>query len=407
MQKLPRFVLIVLLIAPSPLAADGELDSTFGMGGIVITDFSGGDDHAFNLALQSDGKIVAAGGTTTGFALARYNSDGSLDTSFGSGGKVTTVFSSGATAVALQSDGKILAAGGSFAAGGSLLVRYNSDGSLDTSFGSQGKVGQMGFWGFSVSLVLQPDGKIVIAGQMLSSSDFALIRYNSDGSLDTSFGSAGIVTTDFSGDDDEVYALALQPDGKIVAVGRTTGRTTSAQSFFALARYNSDGSLDTTFGSGGKVTTSFFSNDFSFAETVAIQPDGKIVAGGGGFVIETQAELARYNSDGSLDQTFGAGGKLIDYGFGEARSLALQSDGKIVVASYPYIGDLALTRYKNDGSVDTTFGVGGYVTDDAPWNIALQPDGKIVAAGQTLVDFRLARYDNHALRRPRGQITSS
>jgi uncharacterized delta-60 repeat protein len=237
---------------------------------------------------------------------------------------------------------------------------------------------------------------------MLAPGDFGLIRFNSDGSLDTAFGSAGIVTTDFSGQDDEAYASALQPDGKIVAVGRTT----SSQSVFALARYNSNGLLDTTFGTGGKVITSFFPNDFSFAGTMAIQPDGKIVAGGGGLSVETQAQLARYNSDGSLDPTFGVGGKLIDYNFGEARSLALQSDGKIVVASYPFIGDLALTRYNSDGSVDTTFGTSGYVTGDAPWAIVLQPDNKIVAAGQTLVDFRIARYNNHVLRRSRGQTVS-
>ena len=396
MQKSLRLILTILLIMPSPLfAADGALDPTFGIGGVVTTDF-GGNDYAFALALQPDGKIVTGGTTTTGFALARYNGNGSLDASFGQGGKVTTAASNGATAVVLQPDGKIVAAGRD------LLVRYNSNGSLDPSFGSGGRVVQTGFGLFSPSLVLQSDGKIVAVGTMSMPGDFALIRYNSDGSLDMTFGSAGIITTDFSGGDDEAYASALQPDGKIVAVGRTT----SLQSLFALARYNSDGSLDTTFGTGGRVTTSFFSNDYSFAGTIAIQPDGKIVAGGGGFLVETQAELARYKSDGSLDPTFGAGGKLIDYGFGEARSLALQSDGKIVVASYPFIGDLALTRYNSDGSVDTTFGVSGYVAGDAPWAIVLQPDGKIVAAGQTLVDFRLARYDNHVLRRARGQITS-
>jgi uncharacterized delta-60 repeat protein len=405
MQKYVYSVLAVLIAMSLALhAADGDLDVTFGTGGEVSTDFSGGDDYAFALALQSDGRIVAAGGTSSGFALARYNRDGSLDNGFGSGGKVTTAYSTGATAVAIQPDGKIVVAGGS------LLVRYKTDGSLDPTFGSGGKVIQPGFGGFSVSLLLQADGKIVAVGTIFTPGDFALVRYNSDGSLDPGFGSGGRVTTDFSGRDDEAYASALQSDGKIIAAGRTTTTVGESMGFFALARYNTDGSLDPTFGMDGVVTTSFLPNDLSLAETLVIQPDGKIVAGGGNFVVEDGLMFARYNNDGSLDPTFGTGGKIRDTGGIEIKSLALQSDGKMIAASYLFVADVALARFNSDGSLDSTFGVGGYVSGDGAYSVILQPDGKIVTAGQTNAipgDFALIRYQNRGGRRSPRQITSS
>jgi uncharacterized delta-60 repeat protein len=408
MQKYVYSVLAVLIAMALALhAADGDLDVTFGIGGEVSTAFLGGNDYAFALALQSDGRIVAAGSTSpvngppSGFALARYNPDGSLDNGFGSGGKVITAYSTGASAVAIQPDAKIVVAGGS------LLVRYNTDGSLDPTFGSGGKVIQPGFGGFSISLLLQADGKIVAVGTIFTPGDFALVRYNSDGSLDPGFGSGGIVTTDFSGRDDEAYASALQSDGKIIAAGRTT--TPESLGFFALARYNTDGSLDPTFGMDGVLTTSFLPNDSSFAETIVIQPDGKIVAGGGNFVVEDGLMFARYNSDGSLDPTFGTGGKIRDTGGIEIKSLALQPDGKLIAASYLFVADVALARFNSDGSLDSTFGVGGYVSGDGAYSVILQPDGKIVTAGQTDAipgDFALIRYQNRGRRSPR-QITSS
>jgi uncharacterized delta-60 repeat protein len=405
MQKYVYSVLAVLITMALALhAADGDLDVTFGIGGEVTTDFSGGNDYAFALALQSDGRIVAAGGTSSGFALARYNPDGSLDNGFGSGGKVTTANSTGATAVAIQPDGKIVVAGGS------LLVRYNTDGSFDPTFGSGGKVIQPGFGGFSVSLLLQADGKIVAVGTIFTPGDFALVRYNSDGSLDPGFGSGGIVTTDFSGRDDEAYASALQSDGKIIAAGRTTTTVGESLGFFALARYNTDGSLDPTFGMDGVVTTSFLPNDSSFAETMVIQSDGKIAVGGGNLDVEDGLMFARYNNDGSLDPTFGIGGKIRDTGGIEIKSLALQSDGKMIAASYLFVADVALARFNSDGSLDRTFGVGGYVLGDGAYSVILQPDGKIVTAGQTNAipgDFALIRYQNRAGRRSPRQITSS
>jgi uncharacterized delta-60 repeat protein len=297
MKKFLGLALTLLIVVPSPVrAADGDLDTTFGSGGIVITDF-GGYDFASALALQSDGKILAAGTTRSGgpsgssnFALARYNSDGSLDTTFGTGGRVTTDSSGDGSALAIRSDGKIVVAGEARGETSFVLAQYNSDGSLDTTFGSAGKVVRSDFSSsFHIALVLQPDGKIVIAGGRFS--DFAQFRYNSDGSLDTTFGSGGLVTTDFSGRDDEAYALAIQFDGKIVAAGRTTTTSGSVLSDFALARYNSDGSLDASFGTGGKVTTAFPSPFPGAAYAMALQPDGKIVAAGGGLDVESGIRL--------------------------------------------------------------------------------------------------------------------
>ena len=407
-------VLFTLGVPDSGRAAPGDLDPTFGSGGKVTTDF-GGDDQAFALALQPDGKIVAAGSSTQNFALARYNADGSLDATFGSGGKVTTNFGLVLTlahALALQPDGKIVVAGESnvnFA-----LARYNPDGSLDATFGTGGKViTDFGGIDRARALALQPDGKIVVAGEsapFTGLSDFALARYNPDGSLDASFGTGGKVTTDFGGTADRADALALQPDGKIVLAGGSS--SVSASVDFALARYNPDGSLDASFGTGGKVITDFGNSDAAFA--LALQPDGKIIVAGVSTGVSVGPgrgfALARYNPDGSLDATFGTGGKVItNFGgavaIGFAESVALQPDGKIVVTGPSFFGntsDFALARYNPDGSLDASFGTGGKVTTDFGGTadqahaLALQPDGKLVLAGSSgpigSQNFALARY---------------
>jgi uncharacterized delta-60 repeat protein len=274
--------------------SNGNLDRTFSLNGIKLTNFTRGPDHAFGLALQSDGKIVAAGGTRLfsgrgRFALARYKRDGTLDTNFSTDGKVTTDFTSSADradGVAIQSDGKIVAAGAAAmfthtGESGFALARYNSDGTLDPSFDADGKVtthfGSIDERASGVAI--QADGKIVAAGtsgqtEFDTDSKFALARYNNDGTLDTSFDGDGLVTTNFSSDFDGADGgVAIQPDGKIVAAGHRLFLS------FALARYNSDGTLDTSFSGNGKVTTKFHCCSQS-AEAVAIQANGKIVAAG-------------------------------------------------------------------------------------------------------------------------------
>ena len=332
------------------------LDPTFGGTGKVTTDFSGSEDSASSVAVQADGKIVAAGYSYPGpdFAVVRYNSDGSLDPSFGGTGKVTTNVISWdiATSVAIQADGKIVAAGGSGSSGSIddfALVRYNTDGSLDTSFGGTGKVTtDFGSDDSAYSVAIQADGKIVAAGSSGAGfiTDFALVRYNTDGSLDTSFGGTGKVTTDI-GSDDSAASVAIQADGKIVAAGSSAN---TSDFDFALARYNRDGSLDTSFGGTGKVMTDFTAS-YDFADSIAIEADGKIVAAGYTDPPKSDFALARYNSDGSLDTSFGGTGKITtDFSRSEAqaRSVAIQADGKLVAAGYSghtSQHDFTLVRY--------------------------------------------------------------
>jgi uncharacterized delta-60 repeat protein/uncharacterized repeat protein (TIGR01451 family) len=298
----------------------------------VTTDFAGDLDHALDVAVQEDGKIVAAGyarrfATSYDFALARYNADGSLDTTFGGDlpfpapgdGKVTTDFAGGldiAHGVAIQGDGKIVAAGWAFAPVSGTqdfsddfgLARYNIDGSLDPTFGVVGKV-TTDFGGdldYASDVAIQEDGKIVAAGvARVPGNDFALARYNTDGSLDPTFDGDGKVTTGFAGFD-SAYGMAIQADGRIVAAGLTLAGRFSAD--FALARYNTDGSLDPTFNGDGKVTTDFAGRDDE-ADAVAIQgDDGKIVAAGTssvdfafGDLTSGDFAMARYRADFEAD----------------------------------------------------------------------------------------------------------
>jgi uncharacterized delta-60 repeat protein len=331
--------------------ADGTHDETFGRGGKVLTDISGyaQGERAKALAIQADGKIVAAGQTTllnsSDFALARYNADGSLDTSFDGNGVVATDFAGGsydfANAVTIQPDGKIVAAGVS-SIGGNFdvaLARYNTDGSLDTSFDTDGKVVTSLSSGsgndYAYGVVVQPDGKIVIAGFQsgVASSDFAVVRYNADGSLDTSFDGDGKVSTDIAGTSDGATAVLLQTDGRIIATG---GALIGGNFDFALARYNTDGSPDTSFDTDGKVTTNILTSDSATA--AALQADGRIVIAGYSYpgANNNEASLARYNPNGSLDASFGAGGtKTFDMSGASndfIYGIALDPNGKIVVA---------------------------------------------------------------------------
>src|SRR5262249_24187441 len=352
------------------------------------------------VALQRDGKIVAT--ASGGFAVARYLPDGSLDPSFGRGGKVVTQLGTarrvgdkffiydGAGFVVLQEDGKIVAAGRSDKS--LAVVRYLPNGDVDPSFGTEGKVktwlgAAEGLDDELHALALQADGKIVAVGRAWQqySNDIAVVRFNADGTLDSSFGDEGKVTTNFlepgppnasspgptsgyglgskdtahssgpppasgrmKGQDgyDDAFAAGIEADGKLV-VGGTS-----------LVRYNPDGTLDTSFGSGGRVMTE--------VHALVLQRDDKIVVVGaaGAFA------LARYNSDGTLDASFGVGGTVTTK-FGkvdEAGSMALQVDGKLVVVGKSFNGrsvGLAMARYNPDGTLDTSFGKEGRVTSDS------------------------------------------
>lgn len=403
-------------------AASGDLDPAFGIGGKVTSGLTGGD--AVDVAIQPDGMIIAVGyayiDNITGydFILERYTSVGSLDTTFGINGRVTTDFgrqTDSARAIALQpADGKIVVAGNAnqpLADPTAVLARYNFDGTLDTTFGTSGQVTAPvpGFFAFDLAILT--DGKILVVGFFdqfidgLRYRDFAVVRCNSNGTLDTGFGSNGMVTTDFAGYNDEIRSIAIQADGKLLVAGLTETRVHSLSKLdFALARYNSDGTLDTGFNRTGKVTTDVAGRVgiYDFASSVGIQIDGKIIAAGISRAETGVYDFAavRYTPDGKLDNSFGASGKVItDFSGGDdgANALAIQSDGRIVVggsSGNSTTSYFALVRYNADGSLDTTFGVGGKVTTDFGVSsggraLAIQSDGKIVMVGQP---FSLARY---------------
>ncbi|MDZ8096654.1 MAG: DUF4347 domain-containing protein [Nostoc sp. DedQUE05] len=327
---------------------DGSLDTSFGNSGTVTTHIVGtSSDFGYRVTLQSDGKIIVGGyswGDSTqpsqpDFALTRYNADGSLDSSFGNGGKVITNFGEDfGHNVLLQPDGKIILAG--YIGNGNpdyVLLRYNTNGSLDTSFGNGGKVN--GTNGYAVAIQL--DGKIVVGGRASNgnNNDFAITRYNTNGSLDTSFGNSGRVLAAIGISFENIESLAIQSDGKIVVTGYVWNVWNSSnQEDFAIARFNTDGTLDSNFGNGGKVIAPLSVSTGDRGTSLSIQPNGKIVVGG---YVESDTQslnrttvLLAYNPDGTLDTSFGTAGKVttsLKSKYDETHVLATQSDGKIVV----------------------------------------------------------------------------
>ena len=401
-------LLVGLIGSAAAQAAPGDLDPAFSGDGMQTTDFGSGADLAGGVALQGDGKIVAVGQSGAGgydFALARYRPNGSLDPTFSGDGKQTTDFGGEfgidvATAVALGPYDKIVAVGRGGPRDDFALARYKPNGSSDPTFSGDGKLTtNFGSGDVATAVKVQSNGKIVVAG--FSGGTFALARYKPNGSPDPTFSGDGKLTTDFGQFSDVAEGVAIQPDGKIVAVGSVG--TTYGQNF-GLARYRPNGSLDPTFSGDGKQTTSFGS--FDGAQELAIQPDGKIVAAG--FANDGDFGLARYRPNGSLDPTFSGDGKqTTDFGGSSdgAGGVALQGDGKIVAAGCACpetvnARDFALARYRPNGSLDPTFsGDGRQTTDfgasqDRALGVALQGDGKIVAVGQGGPggDFALARY---------------
>jgi len=324
--------------------------------------------------------LTACGGGGGGDDVPSAPMDSHLDTTFGAGGKVTTPIGTGnddeANALVLQPDGKLVAAG--FSLNGTTsdfefaLVRYNVNGTLDTTFNSTGKVTTPigGTVDDIHALVLQVDNsivKIVAAGSAFNGTnfDFALARYNADGTLDTTFNSTGKVITPIGSSDDQANAIVLQPDGKLVVAGSSNN---GIDFDFALVRYNVNGTLDTTFNVTGMVTTPIGAgNDGAFS--LVLQNDGKPVAAGASHTGSNSVfALARYNSDGSLDSTFNGTGKVttsIGGTFDEVQALVLQPDGKLVAAGSTDNGanfDFALVRYNVDGTLDTGFGTAGKIT---------------------------------------------
>ena len=248
----------------------------------------------------------------------------------------------------------------------------------------------------SPEMALQADGKIVVSGGAAWNTrhaNFALARFDTDGTLDTTFGGDGKVTTSFTRGRDYANEVVVQADGKLVAGGYATYSRTNGRDRFALARYNADGTLDPTFGGDGKLTTNFTRRNDVVLD-LELQPDGRIVAVGLSSADGSNSSfaLARYNGDGTLDVSFGGDGKVrtdLSPGFDSARDAALQPDGKIVVGgtSAGSGGRFAIARYDTSGALDSTFSGDGKATtnftrhDDFAFGLALQADGNFVLVG--------------------------
>jgi uncharacterized delta-60 repeat protein len=411
----------VELLEGRTLLAAGALDTTFGGTGTVVG--SSGVDTAV-LVQPADGKIVTAGYSPDAsgynqFSLARFNPDGTADTGFGVGGRVITSVAGNGSEIhgaALQSDAKILAVGEAFiptktksgaAKDEFAVVRYNVDGSLDTTFGGtrnkNGTVSNAGeaFLSFgsgrdvatAVALeTVNGTTKIVVAGwtnSVTGHPEIALARYNLNGTLDTNFAGTGTVLTAISNTSyyPETNAVAVQSDGKIVVAGLTKGPGPYPA---FLARYNANGALDTSFGSGGLVLTQFSVQDEFYG--VTIQSDGKIVAAGDETISSnTLGLVARYNPNGTLDTTFGGGtGAAEGPGPGSTYdAVALQSNGQIVAAGSGPNSTGLVSRFNPDGSPDSSYGSGGNTLttlgEVVQYNaVAIQlSDGEAVTAGET------------------------
>jgi uncharacterized delta-60 repeat protein len=430
----PNFRAVIVLVLASSLvcsfaspafAASGDLDSSFSGDGKVTTNFTRRADVASGMELQPDGKIVTAGvagagGSNPKFALARHNTDGTLDSTFSSDGKVTTDLTprlDGAHDMTIDGTGRIVAAG-VVGIGGSdprfALVRYNPDGSLDTSFSGDGKVitNFSRHYDSARAVAIDPDGKIVVAGTVNwgPNPNFGVARYNPDGSLDSSFSGDGKVTIDVSGRSDNALEMAIQSDGKIVVSGEGGFGRGRIDSKLILVRLTDAGALDATFSSDGKVMTQFTPR-FDGAWGVAVDGDNRIVAVGfAGAWVNKRFALARYSPNGRLDTTFGGDGKVMtDFTrlHDEAIDVSFQQDEKILVGGEA--GDrlnrransqFALARYNTNGSLDLSFSGNGKLftnltrKEDAASRILAQQDEKIVAAGYAAggATFAIARY---------------
>ena len=434
------FLLFILFVSKANFAQFGTRDTSFDSDGIVITPFIGFNAAVQSLLIQPDKKIIAGGTISKGglnqFGLARYNYDGSLDESFGNLGKVISDYPDLMllSSIALQSDGKIVVAGNlfnsSFTISHFVLVRYNTNGLLDTTFGIDGRV----ITNLSdkldkiTSIVIQNDGKIIASGTTSDDSnysDFSIVRYNSDGTLDPIFGNNGITVTsirtwDFG------YAVVLKDDNTIVVSGSTSNAFNPVfgpDYDFAVLKYDKYGVLDTTFGNGGSVIIGTTEANEK-ALSVTILSDGKIAIGGEHHIMKYSFMISQLLPNGDLDTSFGNNGVVLNELASQfIESVTMQTDGKFLITEYNGTGgccsaDIKLIRFLADGNFDTTFGTNGIVTtnflneNNQANSIAIQVDGKILIGGvsgnQIHSDYGLARFNSElALSNPINSITNN
>ncbi|MCL7765366.1 T9SS type A sorting domain-containing protein [Polaribacter sp. Z014] len=423
-MKIKLLLILQLIILNSVHSQNGNLDLSFGTNGIAITDVSNNslDDTSASVIVKDNGSILQTGSAknTMGnkdFSLVQYDSNGLLDTAFGTNG-ITILDINGSDEIAnssvLQSDGKIITVGYTSNTTTDIIVaRFNSNGTLDTSYAINGIFTyNSGGDDYAKRVTILPDNKILIGCEI--SSDYGVIKISETGIIETSFGTNGIVTTDL-GLGDNLSGLQLQSDGKILIVG-TSGKMGAGDGDVydkALIRYNSDGSLDTSFNATGIIFTSFENGKNDGGYSINIQSDGKIIVNGSSEDIQgfDKIALARYNINGSIDATFGTNGTTFtnysDYDL--SFTSLIQNDGKIIIGGY-FINittlqrDFILSRYNTNGVLDNTFGANGITTTDLNnssrdfgYSLAFQTNNKILLAGYTkenggTYDFAIARY---------------
>lgn len=393
----------------------GELDTSFAFGGKYLSDWGGTSTFGPGIALQANGALVIGGKNKTTtldqFAAFRLSSSGALDTSFGVNGLVQATFGSSikpATndenikVVTLQFDGKILLGGEGNAGGPGQhgVMRLNTNGSLDTTFGDRGKVLiDFGRISHVHDIKQQSDGKLLVIGDYYSGTagTLALARLNVNGTLDTSFSTGGKMLKSF-GDTTNGHCVTALADGRIVMSGYVDNTTTGLSSAFFVMRLSANGLIDKSFGTDGSTLVQAGGaspNNNNYCHWQLVQPDGKIVVFGGSVINRVgNIAMVRLTADGVLDSSFGTGGIVVTDFTGtaattgeEAATGALQTDGKIVAAGYCE-GRFMVARYTSSGVLDSTFATGGktFITvgtggDDFVKSMLIQPDGKIAVAG--------------------------
>ena len=397
MNKIKLIPIIILLFSTNFSFSQGlVLDNSFGTNGMVTTAFGISECQMSSLTIQSDNKIIACGssynGLTNQIVLSRYSTNGSLDNTFGNDGKVITPLGTGLenenNSVAILNNGKILVAGGTGNATSGIdfgIVRYNSNGTLDTSFGTNGIVISdfNSETNIGRSMKVLSDNKFIIGGSLNVSSsgnypNFVIAKYNENDTLDTTFGNSGYTSINFGTisnnllvSEDSLSCLEIQADGKIVAGGFTYYN----QSDFVLVRLNSNGSLDTSFGANGRVITDFGAGEE--IRSIQILANGEIIASGNYYFNSDSNQriaIAKYNANGSLDTAFGTAGKtLFDINSNQevfVNSTELQSDNKLFVTGFVLNtdADFFIIRCNTDGTLDKSFGVNGVQVIDSGVN---------------------------------------
>lgn len=409
----------------------GNLDGTFGTGGKVVTSINSGADKAYSVLLQADGKILVGGMTTnalTGkdFVCIRYNSNGTLDTTFGVNGIFTNDIQVGSDdvvySVALQSDGKIILAG--YSDDGSnknaAIMRLNSNGTIDTTFGNSGKVLTDFITGkadeIKVVKIHTLTGNIIVGGTSSTStteSQAVIARYTNNGTLDTTFNTTGKLPLPHNTGSGTFYYviedLTIKPNGKISAVGWINQQGLQWSANHYVCRLNNNGTLDTSFSTDGVMTVNgnFNADDKSFS--MILNADDSMLFSGGGNLTSTKYDyfLGLYNAAGST----ATGKAFFDYGTlinDIAYGMGMDSTGKIVMAGSNVASTTSSTfgisRVNADYSVDNTFGTAGKVTTtfgsntvNEAFDMAIQPDDRIIAVGYSGNDIAIARYSGGVL----------